>query len=152
MPRTPRLQVPAGLYHVTARGNRRQAVFIDDVDRARFVALYERVIEKYRWRSRAFCLMSNHYHLVLQTPTPNLSAGMHWLNSVYARKFNERHSVDGHLFESRFRSLLVETESHLHELLRYVAMNPVQAGLCRRPSEWPWSSFYGTDGDFTFER
>jgi putative transposase len=152
MPRPPRLQVPNGIYHVTARGNRRQAIFVDDLDRRRFLQILERVVARSAWRPRAYCLMSNHYHFVVETPKPTLSAGMHCLNSVYARKFNERHGVDGHLFESRFQSFLVETERHLHDVLLYVATNPVRAGLCAHPSEWPWSSFAGVDGGFAFDR
>lgn len=152
MPRPPREQLAGAIYHVTARGNRRQAIFVDDEDRVRFLAMYRRVVKKYAWRSRAFCLMSNHYHLVVETLEPTLSAGMHALNSLYAQKFNERHGVDGHLFESRFRSARVESESYLEELLRYVASNPVRAGLCAHASEWPWSSFFGVGREFGIDR
>jgi putative transposase len=96
--------------------------------------------------------MTNHFHLLIATPEPTLSEGMHYLNGVYAKKFNERHEVGGHLFESRFRSALVETEEHLLEVLRYVAFNPVHAGLCDAPGDWPWTSFAGVDKGFRFDR
>jgi putative transposase len=144
--------VPGGIYHVTARGNRRQAVFVDDFDRRRFVEILERVVRRRRWRDRAHCLMSNHYHLIVETPEPTLSTGMHALNSVYASRFNERHGVDGHLFEGRFRASLLEAEEHLHEALRYIAFNPVRAGLCAHPSDWPWTSWATVDRRFVFDR
>ena len=91
----------------------------------------------------AYCLLTNHFHLVLETSVQGLSAGMHQLNGTYARKFNERHGFDGHLFDGRFRAWFVDSEEYLFELLHYVALNPVRAGLCEHPSAWPWSSFPG---------
>lgn len=96
--------------------------------------------------------MTNHFHLVVQTPTESLSAGMHQLNGGYAKKFNERHQLDGHLFDARFRSTPVESDDHLEDVLRYVALNPVRAGLCDHPSDWPWSSFRGVGRRFLFDR
>jgi putative transposase len=95
--------------------------------------------------------MGNHFHLLVETPEPNLSAGMQRLKSEYATYFNQRHSFDGHLFKQRFDSRLIETDEHRSEALRYIALNPVRAGLCEHPSEWPWSSFYGVE-DFAFDR
>ena len=95
------------------------------------------------WRLIAHCLMPNHFHLLIETPRPTLSVGMHRLNSGYAHYFNERHEWTGHLFERRFDSRLVETDEHMQEALSYIALNPVKAGLCDHPWEWPWSSFYG---------
>jgi len=152
MPRPPRLEVPGGLYHITTRGNRRQAIFGDDVDRRRFLDLFDRAQRRHGWRELAYCLMSNHYHLLVETPVPTLSKGMHYLNSVYARRFNERYDVDGHLFEARFGSVLVETEAHFRRVLDYIAFNPVRAGLCSHPAEWPWSSWAGVDARFLFDR
>ena len=152
MPRPPRIEVPGGLHHITVRGNRRQAIFGDDVDRRRFLDLFDRTLRRHGWRERLYCLMSNHFHLLIETPHPTLSKGMHYLNSVYAGRFNERHCLDGHLFESRFGSVLVETEEHLEETFRYIAFNPVRAGLCEHPAEWPWSSWAGVDNRFLFER
>jgi REP element-mobilizing transposase RayT len=146
------LQIAGGTYHVTSRGNRRQAIYHDEDDRRQFLHLCDRVARKRTWRMLAYCLMTNHFHLVIETPAPNLSVGMHQLNGVYAKYFNDRHSVDGHLFDRRFGSLLVESEAHLSEVLRYVAFNPVRAGLCAHPSQWRWSSFHGVEGSFAFER
>ena len=152
MPRPPRLEIAGGVYHITTRGNRRQAIFGDDIDRRRFLDLFDEALRRHKWRQRAYCLMSNHYHLFIETPEPTLSTGMHYLNGVYAKKFNERHVVGGHLFEARFGSELIETEAYFGEVLRYVAFNPVRAGLCEHPGEWPWSSWAGVDARFLFDR
>jgi REP element-mobilizing transposase RayT len=152
MPRPPRIH-DEGIYHVIARGNRRQAIFHDDDDRRFFITLFGRAVRRHKWRPLGHCLLTNHFHLVVDSPVGTLSRGMHYLNGVYARSFNEEHCVDGHLFEGRFRSRLVETESYLHELYRYLAFNPVRAGLCEHPSDWPWSSFRNLDGSrFVFDR
>jgi REP element-mobilizing transposase RayT len=150
--RPPRTQIPGGTYHITARGNRRQAIFHDADDRRLFIALLSRVAQRREWRLIAYCLMTNHFHLVIETPASNLSAGMHYLNFTYAQYFNERHSMDGHLFGGRFGSVLVENEDQLAELLTYVAFNPVRAGLCDKPSDWPWSSSYRLGNRFAFAR
>ncbi len=96
--------------------------------------------------------MSNHFHLVIKTPSESLSAGMHQLNGGYARKFNDRHALDGHLFEDRFSSTWIESDGHLEDTLRYVALNPVRAGLCEHPTDWPWSSFRGVGRRYLFDR
>ena len=140
------------MFHITSRGNRRQAIYRDDLDRELFLRLFRGVARRQRWKSRAYCLMTNHFHLVIETPTESLSKGMHQLNGVYARKFNERHILDGHLFEGRFRSSTVESEEHFEEVLRYIALNPVRAGLCEHPSDWPWSSFQGVGRRYLFDR
>jgi REP element-mobilizing transposase RayT len=152
MGRPRRLQIAGGTYHITSRGNRRQSIYHDDHDRRRFLILRDRVVRKYGWRMIAWCLMTNHFHLLIETPTPTLSAGMHRLNSEYANYFNERHRVDGHLFDRRFGSRIVETEDQLADTLRYIAFNPVKAGLCARPRDWSWSSFFGVDDRFLFDR
>jgi REP element-mobilizing transposase RayT len=131
---------------VTARGNRRQQIFSDDHDRARFVELLAEVVAQTGWRCHGFCLMPNHYHLLVETPEPNLSVGMYRLNGLYAQWFNRRHEVDGHLFQRRFHSVLVESNWHLVELCRYIVLNPVRAGLCAHPREWRWSSYRATIG------
>ena len=100
----------------------------------------------------AYCLMTNHFHLLITTPAPNLSVGMHHLNGEYAKYFNERHSFDGHLFERRFESRLVESEEYFADALCYIAFNPVKAGLCAHPREWRWSSFFGVEDSFVFDR
>jgi putative transposase len=141
MARAARVQIAGGMYHVTARGNRRQPLFEDDCDRDRFIAFLGRTIEGYSWVCHGYCLMDNHYHLVVETPRANLSRGMHRLNSGYAHWFNWRHDFDGHLFQSRFHAVLVESHWHQIELSRYLAINPVAAGLCGTPADWPWGSY-----------
>jgi putative transposase len=145
------VQIAGGTYHVTSRGNRRQSIYHDDDDRRWFLAHRDRIVARCRWRLHAYCLMDNHFHLLIETPWPNLSAGMQRLKCEYAAYFNSRHWLEGHLFKQRFDSRLIESEEHLHEALRYIALNPVKAGLCEHPSEWPWSSFYGA-GSFLFDR
>jgi REP element-mobilizing transposase RayT len=146
MGRLPRPKLAGGFHHVMTRGNRHQAIFFDDYDRRQFMALLTRVVRALEWRCHGFCLMPNHYHLVLQTPVPNLSAGMQRLNGVYAKTFNWIHGFEGHLFERRFRCAVVERDSHMLELARYLALNPVEAGLCNRPAEWPWGSYRAMAG------
>jgi REP-associated tyrosine transposase len=141
-----RLQVAGGTFHVTTRGNRGQPIFTDSRDRERFMEMTSAVIAAAGWQCRAYCLMSNHYHLLIETPEPNLSAGMLRLNGWYARWFNRRHDVEGHLFGRRFSSTFVESEAHLLEAWRYVLLNPVRALLCRDPGNWPWSSYLATIG------
>ncbi len=131
---------------MTARGNRRQPVFLDDDDRRRFLGLLGGVVGDGAWQCHAYCLMGNHFHLLVETPLENLSAGMHRLNSLHAQRFNRRYELDGHLFQGRFHSLLVESDWHLLSLARYIVLNPLRAGLCRRASDWRWSSFRATAG------
>jgi REP-associated tyrosine transposase len=146
MPRQPRAHLAGGLFHVTSRGNRGVAVFLDDVTRVRFLRMLERTVARSNWRCLAYCLMTNHFHLVVAMEKPTLSAGMHWLNGCYAQWLNRRHGFKGHLFEDRFHSEAVESEAHVLELSRYVPLNPVRAGLCTHPADWPWSSYRATIG------
>lgn len=146
MGRPPRLQPAGSVVHVSTRGVRRQPIFGDDLDRRMFIAFLAQSIHRCRWSCLAYCLMGNHFHLVLRLSGANLSGGMHRLNGVYARRFNERHGHVGHLFDARFASSVVETEAHLLEALRYVVLNPVRAGICADPGDWPWSSFRATAG------
>ena len=104
------------------------------------------VLERYRWLLYAYCLLGNHYHLVVETPLANISIGMRQLNGLYARRFNRRYELEGHVFQSRFRSILVENDSYLLEVCRYVVLNPVRAGVCDHPGDWPWSSCNATVG------
>jgi putative transposase len=151
MPRPPRVLIAGGIYHVTSRGNRRQAIFQDDYDRRRFLALRDRIVRRYGWRQHAFCLMTNHFHLLVETPQPNLSRAMQRLNSEYAGYFNDRFGLVGHLFQQRFASRVIETDEYFAEAMRYIAFNPVRAGLCSHPSEWPWSNFFDVQ-NFAFDR
>ncbi|MBA2356833.1 MAG: transposase [Actinobacteria bacterium] len=141
MPRPPRLQAHDGIFHLTTRGNRGASIAVDNHDRACFLELLGAVVRVCGWRCHAYCLMTNHYHLLVQTPEPTLSAGMQRLNGQYARWFNRRYGLQGHLFERRYHSVLVEGNAHLLELSRYFALNPVRAGLCPRPEHWRWSSY-----------
>ena len=146
MARRLRLQVAGAHYHVGVRGNDKAPVFLGAEDRERFIALLADVVERFGWRCYAYCLMENHYHLALMTPEPNLGAGMGRLNQIYAQWFNHRHDRVGHLFEQRYWSRLLESEAHMVAVVRYIAANPVRAGLCERPEEWRWSSARATAG------
>jgi REP element-mobilizing transposase RayT len=146
MARQLRLEFAGALYHVTARGNARQAIYADDQDRGRFLDLLAREIAQQRWRCYAYCLMDNHYHVLLETPEPTLSQGMRRLNGVYTQSVNRRHGRVGHVLQGRFKSILVDKESYLLELCRYIVLNPVRARLVRAPEEWAWSSYRATAG------
>lgn len=145
MARPLRLEFPGALYHSTARGNARQPIF-DDTIACRSFRLLGREIQQQRWRCYVYCLMGNHYHLVLETPEPNLSRGLRRLHGTSAQWFNRRHQRVGHLLQGRFRSILVEKESYRLELCRYVALNPVRAGMVPAAEDWAWSSYRGTVG------
>jgi len=146
MPRPLRIQFPGAVYHVMNRGNGRQAIFEDATDARRFMALLEEIAAPLGWRFHAYCLMTNHYHLVIHTPHPNLSAGMQALAARYTQDFNRRHGRDGQLFRGRFHAILVERDSYLVPLVRYVVLNPVLAGLAQDPGAWRWSSYRATAG------
>jgi putative transposase len=146
MARPLRIEYPGAVYHVTARGNARMATFLDDEDRRRFLALFEEVAERFKWRCYAYCLMENHYHLLLETTIGNLSLGMRQINGVYTQDFNRRHQREGHLFQGRFKAILLERESYLLELCRHVVLNPVRAGVAEKPEDYAWSSFRATSG------
>lgn len=146
MPRRPRIQLAGGVYHVTARGNRKQPTFLDPDDHRFHVWCLDRAAARFDWRVHAFVQMTNHFHMLLTTANANLSKGMQWLNGLYAQVFNDRHALTGHLFEGRFHSLLIEEEGHLLEASRYDLLNPVRAGLCDHPLAWPWSSLRATLG------
>ena len=141
-----RLEHAGAIWHVTSRGNARQAIVADDADRARFVETLGRVVPTARWRLHAWVLMTNHYHLLVETTEPTLARGMRQLNGIYAQAFNSRHHRVGHLFHGRYRGILVERESHLLELVRYVVLNPVRAEMVRWPWEHDWSSYAQTAG------
>lgn len=131
---------------MTSRGNERRAIFRDDRDRKVFLAMLARTVELFSWRLHAYVLMGNHYHLLLETPEPNLSRGMHRINAVYSQAFNRRHERAGHLMQGRFKAILVEKERHLLELVRYVVLNPVRAGVVKEAGDWPWSNYRATAG------
>jgi REP element-mobilizing transposase RayT len=146
MARPLRIEFPGAHYHVTARGNRRQAIYEDDADRRLFLDVLGDVFEAFDWRCHAYCLMTNHYHLVVETPAGNLSRGMRQLNGVYTQKTNRRHRRSGHLFQGRYKAILVDADGYLLELARYVVLNPVRAGMVGDPGAWPWSSYRAMTG------
>lgn len=141
MARPPRTFVPGALYHVFSRGSNRQAIFTYDGDRLDFLSCVGRVVECHELRCLAYCLTPNHYHLVLEIPDERLSTAMKSLNGRYALRFNRRYSRDAHLFKNRFGAVVQDGPDQLLWTLRYVVRNPVEAGLCAGPEEWPWSSY-----------
>jgi REP element-mobilizing transposase RayT len=149
MSRPLRLEFAGGLYHVTARGNDRGDIFLGDIDgdRLMFLEILRRTCERFNWICHAYCLMTNHYHLLVETPDANLSKGMRQLNGVYTQRVNRAHRRVGHLFQGRFKGILVEKESHLLEVARYLVLNPVRAKLVRNPGDWSWSSYRATAGE-----
>jgi REP element-mobilizing transposase RayT len=144
MARPLRIEFPGAVYHVTSRGNARQNIFFDDVDRQVFLKVLGNVIGKYNWLCHAFCLLDNHYHILVETQDPNLSLGMRQLNGVYTQRVNIRHHRVGHLFQGRYKAILVEKNEHLLELCRYIVLNPVRAGMVNEPRQWQWSSYTAT--------
>lgn len=141
MARPLRLEFAGALYHVTSRGDRREDIYLDDGDRESWLMALSEVCDRHNWLVHAYCLMSNHYHLIVETPEGNLSKGMRHLNGVYTQRFNRRHGVVGHLFQGRYKAILVQKEAYLLELTRYVVLNPVRAGMVEDASDWPWSSY-----------
>jgi len=146
MARPLRIEYDGALYHVTSRGNERKPIFRDDADRKLFLKILSQVSDRFSWLCHAYCLMNNHYHLVIETPDGNLSKGMRQLNGVYTQVFNRRHHRVGHLFQGRFKGILVQKESHFLEVCRYVVLNPVRAKAVKHPREWAWSSYRATGG------
>jgi len=141
MGRAPREFISGAAYHLYARGSNRQAIFRFDADRLDFLECLSRVVERHRICCLGYCLMSNHYHMVvINTADGRLSAAMKELNGRYALRFNKRYGRDAHLFRNRFGAVLQETEEQFFATIRYVARNPVDKGLCAQPDEWPWSS------------
>lgn len=146
MPRPPRVEVPGGLYHVTANATNANEIFCDDADRRRWLQLLRAVVHSFHWQCHAYCLLGTHYHLAIRIEGPTLASGMQCLNGRHAELFNLRHERRGHVFRARYYAGLVETDGHALQVLRYVALNPVNAGLCARPQDWPWSSYAATVG------
>jgi putative transposase len=146
MPRPPREVDPQGVYHLTTRGNNRRAVYLDDADRESFFALLTKIVDRHGWLCVAYCLMTNHYHLLVWLQNGELSEGMKTLNAGHARQFNKRYGCEGHVFRNRFHAEPVVRDSHLLSAARYIVLNPVRAGLCTRPEQWRWSSYSATAG------
>ncbi|MBC7098884.1 transposase [Candidatus Bipolaricaulota bacterium] len=146
MARPLRVEFPGAIYHITSRGNAGQAIFLDDKDRLSFLDLLAEVVKRYRFLCYSYCLMKNHYHLLIETQEGNLSQGMRQLNGVYTQAFNRRHKRSGHLFQGRYKAILVEKDAYLLEVARYIVLNPVRAGLVKHPGKWRWSSYRATAG------
>lgn len=146
MARGPRLQIRGATYHVMSRGNRKSVIFEDDADRRRFELLLGEAAERYRLLCQSYCLMGNHYHIVVEVPDANLSHAMHWLNGVFAQYSNRRHQRTGHLLQGRYKSVLIGDDVYLRAANTYVVLNPVTAGLVAEPSEWRWSSYRASAG------
>jgi putative transposase len=140
VPRAPRIQVAGGLYHVTANSNTWRVAFADDDEREVFLALVDELVQRREWSLRSYCLLSTHYHLLFLTPEPDLAAGMQYLNGRYGQWANWRRGEDGHVFKGRYGARMVASEGHALEVHRYIALNPVRAGLVRDPLGWPWGS------------
>lgn len=141
MPRQPRVQFPGAFYHVMSRGNNKQDIFLSTDDRFDFLDKLAKVVDIFSWVCHAYCLMENHYHLLINTPLANLSEGMHCLNSAYCNGFNRKYGRVGHVMQGRFQSPLVKNDGHLLELSRYIALNPVRSSFVREPGQWRWSSY-----------
>ena len=145
--RRPRVSFAGALYHVSTRGNRRCEIYRDNDDRRWFLSTLTRVVHRASWRCHAYCLMTTHYHLLIETPAETISTGMQLLNGRYARDFNWKYGLKGHLFEERFHDELVEDEEHLLEVSRSIVLNPVRARICPDPAWWPWSSYRAMVGE-----
>ncbi len=146
MARPLRIEYPGALYHVTSRGNAKQKIFRNDRDRKTFLDIMGDVVERFHFICHAYCLMDNHYHLVIETPEGNLSEGMRQINGVYTQRYNFFHHKTGHVFQGRYKAIIVDRDSYLLELVRYVALNPVRAGMVEDPKDWMWSSYRPTAG------
>ncbi|MFA6958987.1 MAG: transposase [Thermoanaerobaculia bacterium] len=146
MARALRIENPGAVYHITSRGNERRVIFLDDEDREQFLRLLADAIIRFGWILTGYTLMTNHFHLVVETPTPTLSRGMQWLNGTYAAWFNRKYKRSGHLLGGRFHAFIVEKEVYYLELLRYVVLNPVRAKMVARPEEYRWSSYRAMAG------
>lgn len=147
MARPLRIEFNGALYHVTSRGDRREDIYEDDRDRELFLEVLAEVVERFNWLCHAYCLMGNHYHLVIETPEGNLSQGMRQLNGVYTQASNRRHRRSGHLFQGRFKAIVVDKDSYLLELTRYVVLNPVRARMVKKPADYRWSSYRAMVGE-----
>jgi putative transposase len=146
MPRGPREELEGAVWHVYARGNRQQETFLGDDDRRLYLKLLGRTVKWQRWLCLAYCLMDNHVHLLLETPETNLGAGIQRLHGTYAQAFNKRHGRSGHLFQGRYGAKRIETDEQLWVTARYIARNPVEAGLCAAPVGGAWTTHAATVG------
>lgn len=146
MSRPLRITFPGALYHLPRRGNAQAAIYADDADRRAFLDVLTQIVQRYHWFCHAYCLMDNHYHLLIETPEGNLSQGARQLNGVYTQQSNRRHGRVGHVLQGRYKAILVEKDRYLLALCRYVVLNPVRAGMVRSAREYRWSSYRATAG------
>lgn len=146
MTRPLRIEYPGALYHVMARGNREGVIFVDTVDRQRWLATLSLVCDRFNITVHAYCQMTTHYHLMMETVEGNLSQAMRQLNAIYAQRFNRRHTLAGHVLQGRYKAILVQKESYLLALSRYIVLNPVRAGMVAEPGDWYWSSYNASAG------
>lgn len=146
MARPLRIEFSGAVYHITSRGNAREKIYLEDEDYAGFLDCLCAVVKRFNWKLHAYCLMSNHYHLLIETPEGNLSRGMRQLNGTYTQQFNRRHTRVGHVLQGRYKAILVGKDNYLLELCRYIVLNPVRAGMVKGPREWQWSSYKDTAG------
>lgn len=135
------------MYHLTSRGDGREDIYGGNGDRRVFLDLFAQACDRFNWRAHAYCLMTNHYHLLVETPDGNLSKGMRQLNGVYTQRFNAMHNRCGHVFQGRYKAIIVQKDAYLLELSRYIVLNPVRAAIVRTAGDWPWSSFRATTGE-----
>jgi REP element-mobilizing transposase RayT len=147
MTRPLRIEFKGAVYHITSRGNARQGIFLDEKDFADFLSVLCSVVKKYHFILHAYCLMNNHYHLLIETPEGNLSRGMRQLNGLYTQRFNQRHQQVGHLLQGRYKAILVDKDHYLPTLCRYVVLNPVRAKIVKNPGDWKWSTYRAMIGD-----
>jgi len=146
MARPLRVEFDGALSHVTSRGNARADIFADEQDRQAFLETLGKVVQRFHWLCHAYCLMDNHDHVVLETPEGNLSKGMRQLNGMYTQAYNRRHRRVGHLLQGRCKAILIQQESHLLEVCRYVVLNPVRAQAVQSAKQWRWSGYRATAG------
>lgn len=146
MARPLRIEYSGAIYHITSRGNAGNPIFLDKEDRIIFLRILAHTVKRYNWLCHAYCMMNNHYHLIIETPDGNLSGGMRQLNGVYTQILNTRYKRHGHLFQGRYKAILIQKESYLLEVCRYVVLNPVRAKMAKKPEEWQWSSYSATAG------
>lgn len=146
MARPIRIEYPGAVYYITSRGNANRPVFRDDQDRRDFLELLGLLVDRFKWRCHAYCLMNNHYHLLIETPKANLSQGMRQLNGIYTQNFNRRYRRAGHVFQGRFKGILIDKKNYLLELATHMVLNPVRLRVVKSSVNYKWSSYKATAG------